>query len=109
MKILFTRITLLFVFAVIILGLSNSNQALKLEPLYISNPVYAGSSIEAYTGDVLYTSKGWSTGLVGHVGIVGTDFNIKEVLAESPAGESRSFTSFWNRTVRVMFLPYIGQ
>lgn len=39
-------------------------------------------------GDVLYTSKGWSTGLVGHIAIVGTDFKLKEVLTGTPAGKT---------------------
>lgn len=107
-------ISALFVFFIVFSGLSNSVQAAEhetqnveneieseqekeKEPLSVGNPLYPNSTLEMYPGDVLYTSKGWSTGLVGHTVIIGTDFKVKEVLTGTPAGRSTITKEFFDR------------
>lgn len=101
MRKLFMLFSSLFLFSIIFSGLLNPVQAAgneqEIKPFAIGNPIYPNSTLEMQPGDVLYTSKGWSTGLVGHVAIVGTDFKLKEVLTGSPAGKSVTLNQFWGR------------
>ncbi|MEX3624938.1 hypothetical protein [Viridibacillus arvi] len=112
MRKILVLISALFVFFIVFSGLSNSAQAAEhetqnveneieseqeKEPLSVGNPLYPNSNLEMYPGDVLYTSKGWSTGLVGHTAIVGTDFRIMEVLTGTPAGRPTLASSFFGR------------
>ena len=42
----------------------------------VKSMLYPNSDQVMLPGDVIYSSKGWSTFLVGHVGMVGTDLRI---------------------------------
>lgn len=100
MKKILTSLFSFFIFSIIFSGILTPVQAEGIEetdPLSIGNPLYPNSTLEMQPGDVLYTSKGWSTGLVGHVAIVGTDFKLKEVLTGKPAGRSTTLNAFWAR------------
>jgi len=60
---------------------------------------YPNSNITVKTGDILVSSKSFAaTRFVGHVAIVGTDHNVKEVLPKAPgdniAGQSVSLKTF---------------
>lgn len=52
-----------------------------INPFGFEGPTYPGTNIQMKAGDVLYSSKslGTSTWGVGHVGIVGTDYNVYHV------------------------------
>ncbi|MDQ0171819.1 hypothetical protein [Paenibacillus tundrae] len=45
---------------------------------------YPGTNFPVTPGDVLYSSKGWDTGFVGHVAIVGDD---KKIYHSTPAND----------------------
>jgi hypothetical protein len=45
---------------------------------------YPGSNFSVTPGDVLYSSKGWETGFVGHVAIVGDD---RKIYHSTPAND----------------------
>lgn len=61
---------------------------------------YPNTSIEVLPGDILYSPVGCSTYFVGHSVIIGTDFQIKEVLPGKPAWCSISIERFWTRHFR---------
>lgn len=45
-------------------------------PTHTDKPYYPGTSERMQPGDVIYSSKGWSTFLAGHAGIVGHDYKM---------------------------------
>ncbi|MDD9266193.1 hypothetical protein ACFPES_04010 [Paenibacillus sp. GCM10023248] len=77
--------------------------AQEVVPYGIPNPEYPGTTIAMEPGDVLYSSKslGGSSPIVGHVGIVGTDFRVYHVnpVAENgvTGGKSDDITTYRNR------------
>lgn len=70
-------------------------------PFYEPNPEYPNSNIEMKPGDVLYSTKGYSTFFVGHVGIVGEDLAVYHSHPESPYKFADSIETYFGRHKRV--------
>ncbi|WKL02870.1 hypothetical protein Q0F98_03225 [Paenibacillus amylolyticus] len=62
-------------------------------------PTYPGTNINMQVGDLLYSSKtlGGSTEIVGHIGIVGSDFRIYHVTPGASGGAADSVTTYMGR------------
>lgn len=62
-------------------------------------PTYPGTNIKMQAGDLLYSSKtlGGSTEIVGHIGIVGSDFRIYHVTPGANGGAADSVTTYMGR------------
>ncbi|MFF2156315.1 hypothetical protein ACFVVQ_13445 [Paenibacillus chitinolyticus] len=90
-------------FLVLVFSLFSSASANEVEPKGIPGPEYPGTSTEMKPGDVLYSSKalGGSSAIVGHVGIVGTDYKVYHVNPVSEngttGGKSDDIITYRNR------------
>src|SRR5690625_3805042 len=58
---------------------------------------YPYSNVEMMPGDILYSSIGKSTYYVGHIVIVGPDYNIIESLPGKPSGHKLTPYQYWHR------------
>jgi|SRR5690625_303215 len=58
---------------------------------------YPYSNVEMMPGDILYSSIGRSTYYVGHIVIVGPDYNIIESLPGKPSGHRLTVYQYWHR------------
>ncbi len=58
---------------------------------------YPYSTVEMLPGDILYSSIGKSTYYVGHIVIVGPNYNIIESIPGDPSGYMLSAKQFWAR------------
>jgi uncharacterized protein YycO len=98
MKRKFNRIIIsLIVLSLVVLPSFASAQIGDVEPQDIGNPLYPGTNIEMYPGDVLYSPKSWSTIWVGHVAIVGTDFKIYHSHPQSPYKFADTMDTYMSR------------
>lgn len=71
---------------------------------------YPGTDVEMFPGDIIYSSKGWSTFLVGHAGIVGVDYKVHH--AHPLGGFSESLAAYLSRhkfgAIITVFSPLTG-
>lgn len=58
---------------------------------------YPYSHVEIMPGDILYSSIGKSTYYVGHIVIVGPNYNIIESLPGKPSGHTLTPYQYWHR------------
>lgn len=58
---------------------------------------YPYSNVEMLPGDILYSSIGKSTYYVGHIVIIGPNYNIIESIPGNPSGHMLTAQQFWQR------------
>lgn len=58
---------------------------------------YPYSDVKMLPGDILYSSIGKSTYYVGHIVIIGPNYNIIESIPGNPSGYMMSAKQFWSR------------
>ncbi|GIO38109.1 hypothetical protein RW092_13295 [Paenibacillus sp. 3LSP] len=70
-----------------------------IEPFAEIGPTYPGTSVQMKIGDILYSTKtlGGSTAIVGHVGIVDSNFKVVHVTPAVDGGVIDNFTNYMNR------------
>ncbi|WP_188067216.1 hypothetical protein [Brevibacillus brevis] len=95
----FLKNTFFSTLLLILLVLPLSASASSTTPTAVPNPTYPGTNIEMKVGDVLYSTKtlGSSSKIVGHVGIVGSDFRVYHVTPAADGGVADSIDSYTSR------------
>lgn len=70
-----------------------------IEPYAEIGPAYPGTNVQMKIGDVLYSTKtfGTTTKIVGHVGIVDSNFKVVHVTPAVDGGVIDNFTNYMNR------------
>src|SRR5690625_6250907 len=61
---------------------------------------YPYSNVKMLPGDILYSSIGKSTYYVGHIVIIGPDYNIIESLPGKPSGHTLTPYQYWHHHIQ---------